>query len=49
MAPLDDPEIALAALIVNKPIWHIKASHLAKEAFDAYFKIKESQTIALNK
>jgi cell division protein FtsI/penicillin-binding protein 2 len=47
MAPLDDPEIALAAVIVNKPIWHIKASHLAKEAFDSYFKIKKSQTVAM--
>ncbi len=47
MAPLEDPEIALAAVIVNKPIWHIKASNLAKEAFEVYFKTKNTQTVAM--
>jgi len=46
MAPLEDPEIALAVVIINKPIWQIKASHLAKEAFKEYFKTKKTRKVA---
>ena len=35
-APVDDPEIAVAALVVNEPKWHIKASYVAKEALRNY-------------
>ena len=35
-APVDDPQIAVAALVVNEPKWHIKASYVAKEALREY-------------
>lgn len=35
-APLDQPKIALAALIVNTPKWRIKSSYLAREALREY-------------
>ena len=31
-APADDPQIAVAALVVNGPRWRIKAAYLAREA-----------------
>jgi peptidoglycan glycosyltransferase len=31
-APADDPEIAVAALVVNEPRWRIKAAYAAREA-----------------
>ncbi len=36
-APAKKPEIAVSALIVNTPLWHIKAPHLAREVLRAYF------------
>lgn len=36
-APADDPEIAVAALVVNTPRWRIKGPHLAREVMRAYF------------
>jgi len=38
MAPLEAPEIAIAALVINRPLWKIKASEVAKEGFAAYFR-----------
>jgi peptidoglycan glycosyltransferase len=35
-APVDDPQIAVAALVVNEPKWRIKASYVAKEALRQY-------------
>lgn len=35
-APVDNPEIAVAALVVNEPKWRIKASYVAKEALRNY-------------
>jgi cell division protein FtsI/penicillin-binding protein 2 len=35
-APVDDPQIAVAALVVNEPTWRIKASYVAKEALRNY-------------
>lgn len=35
-APVDDPKIAVAALVVNEPTWRIKASYVAKEALREY-------------
>ena len=35
-APVDDPQIAVAALVVNEPMWRIKASYVAKEALRNY-------------
>jgi penicillin-binding protein A len=36
-APADAPEIAVSALVVNNPSWHIKAPQLARDALRAYF------------
>ena len=35
-APVDDPEIAVASLVVNEPKWRIKASYVAREALRRY-------------
>ena len=35
-APVDDPQIAVAALVVNEPAWRIKASYVAKEVLRTY-------------
>lgn len=35
-APVDDPKIAVASLVVNEPEWRIKASYVAKEALRKY-------------
>jgi peptidoglycan glycosyltransferase len=35
-APVDDPKIAIAALVVNEPKWRIKASYVAREALREY-------------
>jgi cell division protein FtsI/penicillin-binding protein 2 len=37
-APIDDPQIALAALVINKDKWKIKASYLGEQALEAFFK-----------
>jgi cell division protein FtsI/penicillin-binding protein 2 len=36
-APADKPEIAVAALVVNTPLWHIKGPDLARDVMRAYF------------
>lgn len=36
-APVDAPTIALATLVVNEPIWHIKANQVAVEAMRYWF------------
>jgi cell division protein FtsI/penicillin-binding protein 2 len=36
-APADQPEVAVATLVVNTPSWHIKAPDLARDALRAYF------------
>ncbi len=35
-APVDDPKIAVAALVVNEPKWRIKASYVARETLRNY-------------
>jgi len=35
-APVDDPKVAVAALVVNEPTWRIKASYVAREALRQY-------------
>lgn len=37
-APVDDPKIAIAALVVNDPKWRIKASYVAREALREYLR-----------
>ncbi len=46
MAPLEDPEIAVAALVINHPKWRIKASQVAKEGFATYFQSENLKRIA---
>jgi penicillin-binding protein A len=36
-APAEDPEIAVAALVVNTPKWRIKGPDLARDVLRAYF------------
>lgn len=40
-APADKPRIAVAALVANAPLWHIKATFLAREVMDAYFRAEK--------
>ena len=35
-APADNPTIAVAAVVVNTPLWRIKASYVAREALRYY-------------
>ncbi|WP_298438860.1 penicillin-binding transpeptidase domain-containing protein [Geobacter sp.] len=37
-APVEDPKIALAALVINRDKWKIKASYLGEQALEAFFK-----------
>jgi len=37
-APADNPQIALAALVINQDKWKIKASYLGEQALEAFFK-----------
>ncbi len=39
-APADAPEMAVSAVVGNAPLWHIKATYLAREVLDAYFRSK---------
>lgn len=39
-APVEDPEIVVAALVVNTPQWHIKGPDLARDVLRAYFASK---------
>lgn len=41
MAPLDNPEIAVAALVINRPKWQIKAPFVAREGLLTYFNNKD--------
>jgi cell division protein FtsI/penicillin-binding protein 2 len=36
-APMDDPQIAVATVVVNERLWHVRASQVAREALAAYF------------
>jgi cell division protein FtsI/penicillin-binding protein 2 len=36
-APADEPEVAIATLVVNTPVWRIKGPDLAREVLEAYF------------
>lgn len=37
-APIEDPQIALVALVINQDKWRIKASHVGEKALEAFFK-----------
>ena len=47
IAPLEDPEIAVAALVINQPTWQIKASVAAREALLTYFKSNKLKTASV--
>ncbi|MBI3598974.1 MAG: hypothetical protein HY201_05985 [Nitrospirae bacterium] len=49
MAPLDDPEVVISALIINSgsKVWKVKASNVAKEGFRAYFDSKAKGAFTL--
>ncbi len=40
-APVEDPQIALVALIINQDKWKIKASYLGEQALEQFFGDKE--------
>jgi len=37
-APMDDPQIALAALVINENKWRIKATSVGEQALEAFFR-----------
>ena len=43
MAPLENPEIVVAAMVVNDPVWHITAPQVAREGLSAYFEGSSSK------
>lgn len=45
MAPMEAPEIAVAALVINRPRWRIKATEVAKAGLTAYFKSENSRKV----
>lgn len=47
-APADNPEIAIAALVVNDPKWKIKGTLLAREVLEAYFAARNGASSGLN-
>lgn len=42
-APADEPRIALAALVVNKPLWRIKSSYVAREMLREYLRSRDRE------
>jgi len=36
-APVEDPQIAVVALIINQDKWKIKASYLGEQALEQFF------------
>lgn len=46
-APVENPEIALVALIVNQDRWKIKASHLGEGALEQFFSTRGSDRHAM--
>jgi cell division protein FtsI/penicillin-binding protein 2 len=37
-APMDNPQIALAALVINQDKWKIKAANIGEQALEAFFR-----------
>lgn len=46
-APADAPEVAIAALVVNTPVWQIKGPDLAREILKSYFDERPSREAQL--
>ncbi|HET7753175.1 MAG TPA: penicillin-binding transpeptidase domain-containing protein [Anaeromyxobacteraceae bacterium] len=36
-APVDDPQVAIAVVVVNEKLWHVRATQVAREGLAAYF------------
>ncbi len=45
-APANNPEVAVAALVVNTPVWRIKGPHLARDVLRAYFNKQGHERVA---
>ena len=39
-APVEDPQIAIVALIINQDKWKIKATYLGEQALEQFFSMK---------
>ena len=37
-APMEDPQIALIALVVNQGKWNVKAANVGEKALEAFFR-----------
>ena len=44
-APVEDPQVAVAAVVVNERLWRIKASLVAHEALKAYFEAEGGRVV----
>lgn len=44
-APVDDPQVAVAAVVVNERLWRIKAPLVAHEALKAYFEAEGARVV----
>lgn len=42
-APADDPEIAVAGLVINDPEWRIKGHYVGRELFRRYFQLQRQR------
>ncbi|MGC4001010.1 MAG: penicillin-binding transpeptidase domain-containing protein [Anaeromyxobacter sp.] len=42
-APADKPEIAIATVVVNERLWRVRATRVAREALEAYFRTQVAQ------
>jgi len=45
-APVEDPQIAIVALIINQDKWKIKASYLGEQALEQFFSEKETMGLS---
>ena len=50
-APVDNPEVAVASVVMNEPVWHVKATLVAKEALRSWLRAnapaRRSDVVAL--
>jgi penicillin-binding protein A len=44
-APVEDPQIAVAAVVVNDRLWRVKASFVAHEALKAWFELEAARGV----
>lgn len=42
-APVDDPQVAIAAVVVNEKLWHVRATQVAREGLLAYFAERKAE------